>query len=214
MRRYLYGFLAAITLVAATLYSTSAGSVPPPVTSSFSIKIVLPAGHGSGTHIGSGYIVTAAHVVKGKASVVIKTTRGNPRYARVLWVNDAYDIALLRTEPQGIAVAHMSCRSLKEGDSVRADGNPLNIEFVSSSGKISGAARQTPMHKLTYITDMTTVMGMSGGGLFDSKGDLVGVTSAVALAPLPLGKNYVPSLTGFGMAVPTSAVCELMGRGV
>lgn len=214
MRRYLYGFLAAITLIAATLYSTSAGSVPPPAIASYSVKIIAGQGHGSGTHIGQGYIVTAAHVVKGKASVVIKTTRGNPRYARVLWVNEAYDLALLRTEPQGIAVANMSCRSLKEGDTVRADGNPLNIEFVSSSGKISGAARQTPIHTLAYITDMTTVMGMSGGGLFDSKGDLVGVTSAVALAPLPLGKNYVPSLTGFGMAVPTSAVCELMGRGV
>jgi serine protease Do len=213
-RRYLLGFLA-VLIGAATFfaYPSNAGA-PPVVTSGYSVKVVVSQGHGSGTHIGQGYIVTAAHVVGDQKTVVIKTDHGNQRYASVLWTNKEYDIALLRTTAVGIAVANLSCRTLHQGDAIRADGNPLNIEFVSSSGKISGDARKTGQHKAAYITDMTTVMGMSGGGIFDSKGELVGVTSAVALAPLPLGKNYVPSLTGFGMAVPTSAVCELMGRGV
>jgi S1-C subfamily serine protease len=214
-RRILYAFLA-LLVAAATFfaYPTAAGSVAAPM-ASYSVKVVLSQGHGSGTHIGDGYIVTAAHVVGDKKTVVIKATAGNQRYADVLWVNKAYDIALLRTSPQGLQSAHLSCRTLHAGDAIRADGNPLNIEFVSSSGKISGSARPTGQHKTVYITDMTTVMGMSGGGLFDRKGDLVGVTSAVAIAPIQTGpQQWVPSLTGFGMAVPSSAVCALMGREV
>lgn len=214
MRRYLLAFLTAITLAAFTLYATSAGSVAVP-SASYSVKVVMPQSHGSGTHIGDGYIVTAAHVVDDAKTVRIKADRGNQRYADVLWVNKAYDIALLRTNPVGLASAHMSCRTLRLGEAIRADGNPLNIEFVSSSGKISGDARPTDQHKTVYITDMTTVMGMSGGGVFDRYGDLVGVTSAVAIAPIQTGpKAWSPSLTGFGMAVPSSAVCVLMGRGV
>lgn len=211
MRRYLIGFLA-LLIGGATFfaYPSQAGA---PTASSYSVKIIVGQGHGSGTHIGSGYIVTAAHVVDTARSVVIKTDNGRKRYAQVLWVNKDYDLALLRTGPHGIAAANLSCRALHVGDAIRADGNPLNIEFVSSSGRISGDARPTERHKSAYITDMTTVMGMSGGGVFDKAGDLVGVTSAVAVAPLKVGTGYVPSLTGFGMAVPSFEVCALMGRG-
>lgn len=212
-RRYVIAFLAVITAGATALYATAAGSVAPPA-STYSVKLLVGQGHGSGTHIGDGYIVTAAHVVDDAKSVRIKTSNGGLRYARVLWVNKEYDLAFLRTGPHGMASANLSCRALHKGDAIRADGNPLNIEFVSSSGKISGDARATELHKNVYITDMTTVMGMSGGGIFDRNGDLVGVTSAVAVAPIKMGKNYVPSLTGFGMVVPSYEVCALMGRGV
>lgn len=214
MRRYLYSFLAFIVFAATATYATQANSVPPAPVASYSVKVLVGQGHGSGTHLGGGYILTAAHVVKGQKTVVIKATVGNQRYAKVLWINEDYDVALLLTSPQGIASAHMSCRSLHAGDTVRADGNPLNLEFVSSSGKISGDARQTDQHKSAYITDMTTVMGMSGGGVFDRNGDLVGVTSAVAVAPMKAGPVWIPNITGFGMAVPSSAVCELLGKGV
>lgn len=213
-RRYLYGFLAAL-VGAATFFAYPSNAGPPPVTSGYSVKILVGQGHGSGTHIGDGYIVTAAHVVGDKKTVVIKTNNGRRRYAKVLWSNNEYDIAFLRTGEEGMATAHLSCRTLHTGDTIRADGNPLNLEFVSSSGKISGDARPTEKHKNAYITDMTTVMGMSGGGVFDANGDLVGVTSAVAIAPIQTGpKAWAPSLTGFGMVVPSYEVCALMGRGL
>lgn len=221
MRRYLYGFVALLILAAAVvLYPSEAGSVPPPVSlASYSVKLIEgnDKGHGSGTHIGDGYILTAAHVVDDAKSMKLKTNNGKLRYARVLWVNKDYDVALLRTGEQGIAAAHLSCDVLREGDAIRADGNPLNIEFVSSSGKISGAMRETGMAsgngpRKAYVTDMTTVMGMSGGGVFDRRGDLMGITSAVAIAPIAMGATYIPSLTGFGFVVPSSVVCELMGR--
>ena len=214
-RRYLYAFLA-LLVAAATFfaYPTSAGSVAAPM-ASYSVKVVMSGSHGSGTHIGDGYIVTAAHVVDDAKSVRIKTDNGRMRYAQVLWTSRDYDVALLRTGPEGMMSARLSCRTLHKGEAIRADGNPLGIEFVSSSGKISGDARTATTSKTVYITDMTTVMGMSGGGVFDRNGDLVGVTSAVAIAPLQTGpKTYIPNITGFGMVVPSFEVCALMGREV
>lgn len=215
MRRYLYGFLAAITLVAATLYSTSAGSVPPAVTSTSVVKLILGQGHGSGVHVGDGYILTAAHVVTDKKTVIIKTSNGARRYGKVLWANSDYDLALVRTNPVGIAVSHLSCRTLAAGEAIRAGGNPVGLEFVTSYGKISGDAREQAPWKLVYITDITTVQGMSGGPTFDKNADVVGITVGVAAVPLSDRKGgYTPSITGFGMVVPSSAVCELMARGV
>lgn len=221
-RRFVYGVVGAALGAAIVFYAPTAGSVAPPAppTASYSVKLIGSNGHGSGTHIGGGYILTAAHVVDGAKSMKLKTSNGRFRYARVLWTNAQYDVALLRTGEEGMATAHLSCAVLHEGDLIRADGNPLNIEFVSSSGKISGGLRDTGMPDgkgpaKAYITDMTTVMGMSGGGVFDQRGDLIGITSAVAIAPLQTGpQSAVPSLTGFGFVVPSSVVCELMGRGV
>lgn len=202
-------------VIAAILYATTTNAVQPPAPmSSYSVKLLGSKGHGSGTHFGNGYILTAAHVVGDAKSMRVKTDDGKMRYAKTLWSSKDYDIALLQTSPNGIGSAHLSCRLLAEGEEIHADGNPLNMEFVSTNGRISGKARATDIHKLAYITDMTTVMGMSGGGVFDGMGNLVGVTSAVAVAPMKMGASFVPSLTGFGMAVPSSAVCLLLGRGV
>ncbi|MNL26855.1 Periplasmic pH-dependent serine endoprotease DegQ precursor [compost metagenome] len=216
MRRYLVAFLAFLIFAAGWMaYPAVAGpSKPNTPLASYSVKVIKAndMGHGSGTHIGGGYILTAAHVVEDDKSMKIKTNNGLLRYAKVLWVNKDYDVALLRTSEQGMKSAHLSCRALKEGALIRADGNPLNIEFVSSSGKISGSARDFGKPRSAYVTDMTTVMGMSGGGIFDRNGDMVGIVSAVAVAPMKVGAGYVPSLTGFGMAIPSFEVCALMGR--
>lgn len=52
--------------------------------------------------------------------MVIKADHGNQRWADVLWVNEAYDIALVRTSAVGLQTAHMSCRTLRLGEAVRA----------------------------------------------------------------------------------------------
>jgi serine protease Do len=215
MRRYVLAFLAVIVAAAGYLAYPATAGTPLPDLASYSVKLNTPTGHGSGTHIGGGYILTAAHVVAGRTSVVVQTNIGRQRYAKVLWINTETDLALLLTSPQGMASANLSCRTAHAGEPIRADGNPLNIDFVSSSGKISGDAREIASGRLAYVTDMTTVMGMSGGGTFDRNGDLIGITSAVAIAPLQTGPAaWTPSLTGFGMAVPSFVACRLMGRGV
>ncbi|WP_247750166.1 serine protease [Rhizobium sp. 16-449-1b] len=128
------------------------------------------SGHGSGVHIGDGYILTAGHVADSAKSLQIKTAGGKLRPADVLWINKEYDVALLRTDPKGIGAATLSCRYARVGEDIRAIGNPLSLEFVSSYGRISGDVRKLGPWKSVLVTDLTTVMGQSGGPVFDDGG--------------------------------------------
>ncbi len=204
-------FLVALfVLVAATSAAAYALLPPPnvPATESATVKIQVNNGHGSGVHIGDGFIVTAAHVVGDAKEVQVKAKGGENRKADVLWVNKAYDIALLRTSSDGLGVAHLSCSAVKAGDPIVAYGNPLKIEFVAAYGKIAGEPRETGPWKSVYVTDITTVMGQSGGGTFADNGDLIGITVGVMAAPI----GFSGSLVGYGYVVPSTSVCELLGR--
>ncbi|TGU03691.1 serine protease, partial [bacterium M00.F.Ca.ET.156.01.1.1] len=91
--------------------------------------------------------------------------------ADVLWVNKANDIALLRTSSDGLGVAKLACHAVNVGDPIVAYGNPLKIEFVTAYAKIAGEPRETGPWKSVYVTDITTVMGQSGGPVYADNGD-------------------------------------------
>lgn len=207
MRRYLYAFLAFIVFAATAAYATTATGIAPPTASSV-VKVLPAKGHGSGVHVGGGYIVTAAHVAEDAKYLTIKTSDGKTRSADVLWVNKAYDVALLRTDAAGMASSKLSCATVAVGEPIRASGNPTVVEFVDAYGKVSGAPRQFGPWKSVIITNIATVPGMSGGPVFSTDGQVVGIT--VGVLTLPTG--FSVSLTGFGTMVPSTAVCELLGR--
>lgn len=174
------------------------------------VKVELPNGHGSGIHVGGGYIVTAAHVAGKETTVKLRSEGGKAVEGTVLWVNTAYDIALIKTDEDAFGSAPLSCSSAKRGDTITAMGNPLGIEFVSSTGRIAGKAREVGPWKSVFVTDMTIVMGMSGGPVFNDAGEVIGITVGVMAANM----GFSSSLLGFGYVVPSSAVCHLMGRTV
>ena len=178
----------------------------PPETSV--VKVELPNGHGSGVHIGHGYIVTAAHVVGKETKVKLRSEGGKPIEGTVLWSNAAYDVALIQTDASAFGSAKLSCGEAKRGDTITAMGNPLGIEFVSSTGKIAGKPRKVGPWLSVFVTDMTIVMGMSGGPVFNEDGQVIGITVGVMAATV----GFSPSLVGFGFVVPSSAVCSLMAR--
>jgi S1-C subfamily serine protease len=211
MRRYLFAFLAFIVFAATAAYSTNAGSVAPPSASSV-VKVQRPGSHGSGVHIGSGSFLTAWHVIRDAKTVSIKTSDGKTVGAKVLWFAEEYDIAMLSADGAGISSSPLTCRAAKADEPIVAKGNPLALEFVSAYGHISGKPRKMGPWASVYITDITTVMGMSGGPTFDAAGNIIGVTVGVAAAPMKAGDGWVPSITGFGMVVPSEAVCKLLGR--
>jgi S1-C subfamily serine protease len=204
-------FLITILVLVATTSATAYTLLPPPAlpaTESATVKIFPASGHGSGVHIGDGFIVTAAHVVGDAKEVQLKANGGALRKADVLWVNKAYDIALLRTSSAGLGIAKLACHAVKVGDPIVAYGNPLKIEFVAAYGKIAGEPRETGPWKSVYVTDITTVMGQSGGPVYADGGDLIGITVGVMAAPI----GFSGSLVGYGFVVPSTAVCELLGR--
>ena len=179
-----------------------------PDTDTATVKVILSSGHGSGVHIGGGFVLTAAHVTGDEKSVQLKTKDGQLRQADVLWVNKTYDIALLRTSPATLGSARLSCRVADPGEPITGIGNPINVEFVKAFGKIAGEARETGPWKSVYITDVTTVMGQSGGPVFAANGDVIGIT--VGVMGVPMG--FSASLVGYGFVVPSHDVCALLGR--
>lgn len=181
---------------------------PTPATDAATVKINLPDGLGSGVSIGNGFIVTAAHVVGDAKEVGIKERDGVETTADVLWVNRVYDIALLRS-PLKIPAADLSCRTARVGDAITAIGNPLGLEFISTAGKIAGEARQFgDTWKSAFVTDLTVIMGNSGGPAFDEYGKLIGIVVGVLGVPVGEGKSYL----GLSTVVPSSVVCSLLGR--
>lgn len=207
-RRMAYAFLITAFAVAAFFAAPSVAAFTTADTESATVKVQLENGHGSGVHIGDGFIVTAAHVVGDTKEVQVKSKGGVLHKADVLWVNKARDIALLRTAPAGLGVAHLSCKLAKVGEPIVAYGNPLKVEFVAAYGKIAGEPRETTPWVSVYVTDITTVMGQSGGPVFGADGNLIGITVGVMAAQV----GFSGSLVGYGFVVPSAEVCGLLAR--
>jgi serine protease Do len=171
-------------------------------------------GHGSGVHIGGGIVVTAAHVIDGATIDRVLMESGAEEAASVLWSNKEYDIALLRMGADAAVVlpsAKIDCREPRVGEEITARGNPGQMEFVEVRGHIAGKARAFDgFWRVALPADISFIGGISGGPVYDSDGDVVGVAVGAALAPTATGNDA--SATGYAMIVPASVVCMLMGR--
>ncbi|WP_137389139.1 S1C family serine protease [Rhodoligotrophos defluvii] len=168
------------------------------------VKIVLPTGNGSGVHIGSGRILTAAHVTKlapdGKLKVA--TDDGRILDGEVLWQSEVYDVALVRVEaPESVAASDLSCRTPAVGESFTAKGSPLGQDFISTWGRVSAPVRTIGPWKEGVLMDLSIAPGSSGGPVFDSAQHVIGIVVGM-FRPQP----------GFGVIVPGSTVCALLAR--
>lgn len=171
----------------------------------FSVKIHVGTGHGSGTVIGRGMILTAAHVVDGQTSIEIETSDGKKMPAKVLWIAKAHDIAVIQYEGVALPAAQLACGTLRQGEAIQAFGNPGNITFAKFNGFISTAASERAIWKVAHVMDITGMPGISGGGVFNMAGKLVGVFVGGYSTP------YAP-VSGITLMVPASVVCRMLGR--
>lgn len=173
------------------------------------LKIITSTGHGSGVHIGNGYILTAAHVVAGDQSVRVMASHNGEEPADVLWVNKAHDVALLRSDYlKGVDSSPLSCKPLGVGQSVKATGNPGPLEFITSWGRVSSDEAKRGNWKSSIIVDLTIAPGSSGGPLFDTRGNVVGLVVGIALTTIGFSSAPIP----YSYAVPSTAICFLLAR--
>lgn len=187
--------------VPAHFFSEAVAAVP----ASSHVKVVTGGGHGSGTHIGNGYMLTAAHVIRGAETVEILADNGTKYQADVLWSNTAYDLALIRLqESSTLATTVLNCAPNFAGQRIKAFGNPQVLDSVYTLGEVIGGARQHGPWASVAPVDMTVIPGMSGGGVLNEAGELVGITVGVMA--------QFQGLTGIGYVVPAASACELMGR--
>ena len=147
-----------------------------------------------------GVIVTNYHVVADSRKVIVKL-RNNKAYKMVQLLNadPAKDIAVLRIFPKKKldTVKLGNSRRVKTGQRVIAIGNPLGLENTVSDGLVS-SIREADGIKLLQIS-VPLSSGSSGGPLFDTKGRVVGITTA----SLTQGQNL-------NFAVPVNYVKKLL----
>jgi S1-C subfamily serine protease len=200
----LSGFVAAALLTASVVGASFVSRAAPAAPRAISTVIVEDeTGHGSGVHIGGGLILTAAHVVEDNSEMTIVDSLGHEQLAVVMRSDKATDVALLRIDQATMAATTLDCSVRPAvGDEITAVGNPLNLKFVTIWGHVAAGKAERHPWKESLIVEMVVVPGMSGGGVFDRSGRLIGLAVGVA----SLGKV----LFGLGYVVPVQAACELM----
>lgn len=201
--------IAALVVILVALVVGAGAMRAPAVFPNSAVKVEMAGGHGSGVYIGRNLIVTATHVIRTEKSVKIKTELGEILTGEVLWANQKYDVALIRTPtPQNVHASHLSCTVPASGDDVMLRGNPTIVEFVTAWGKIAGTVREMLPWASVVPTNAAIIPGMSGGPVFDKAGNVVGISVGVLTVPTGLSV----SLVGMGAIVPGKTICELMGR--
>lgn len=200
----------AALLVLAFMVMTASYSQPAQENNGASVvKVVMVKGHGSGFYIGNGLVVTAAHVVADAPNAKIKLANDEEIDGEVLWSNKARDIALIKVGPNAfLKPARLRCSSPEKGDLIYAEGNPLNLEFVTVWGSVAAEARTVGPWLRAFITDIVVVPGQSGGPVYNLNDEVVGMTVGVMLMPM----GFSASIVGIGYAVPASEICALIGR--
>jgi len=140
-------------------------------------------GMGSGFIIGAdGLILTNAHVVRDAKDVTVKLSDRREYSAKVLGIDTATDIAVLKVDAKGLPVVRLGDpRSLEVGDPVLAIGAPYGLEQTATSGIVSAKGRSLPGDAVVPFiqTDAAVNPGNSGGPLFDGSGSVVGINSQI-----------------------------------
>jgi serine protease Do len=168
-------------------------------------------GSGSGVIINAdGHLLTNNHVVDGAKEVTVTLADQQVYPARVVGRDAKTDLAVLKIDPkQALPVAPMgSSADLKVGEWVVAIGNPFGLSnsvtagIVSAKGRVIGAGPYDDFIQ----TDAPINPGNSGGPLFNMKGEMVGINTAIIASgqgigfaiPIDLAKPLIPQLVSTG----------------
>ena len=144
-------------------------------------------GYGSGVIISNdGYIITNNHVVENAESVDVTLNDKRTFTAKVIGRDPGSDIALLKIKADNLPfIKYGDSDQLRLGEWVLAVGNPFNLTSTVTAGIVSAKGRTLGLNEGDYKiesfiqTDAALNMGNSGGALVNTKGLLVGITSAI-----------------------------------
>jgi serine protease Do len=160
-----------------------------------------------------GYILTNNHVVKDATDIVVRLSDGREFKADVVGKDALTDVALIRLAkpPSDLPTVVLGdSDALRQGDFVLALGSPLGLRDTATLGIVSAKHRGgiSPIGTGTYDdyiqTDAAINPGNSGGPLFNLRGEVVGINTAIVrpdvgqgigfAVPVNLAKSILPQL--------------------
>ncbi len=173
------------------------------------------SGSGSGVIVSSeGYIVTNNHVIENASEIEVILNDNSKYTAKLVGTDPSTDIAVLKIEGdkfQPIPLGNSD--DLHIGEWVLAVGNPFNLTSTVTAGIVSAKARNinlltersnqdiVPIESFIQ-TDAAVNPGNSGGALVNTRGELVGINTAIA--------SQTGSYSGYSFAVPVNLVQKVM----
>lgn len=183
-----------------------------------------PMGKGSGVIVTSdGYIMTNNHVVENAEKIEVILTDKRVLQAKVIGRDKNTDLALIKVNASDLPVVKLgNSDNVKVGQWVLAIGYPLTLESTVTAGIVSAKARQIgiigsedqpqnvdpnnpPVNSSieSFIqTDAVINKGNSGGALVNTKGELIGINSAIA--------SQSGVYEGYGFAIPVNLARKVM----
>ena len=158
---------------------------------------------GSGVIISEdGYIVTNRHVINNAEEIEVVLNDKRTYNAKILGLDSKSDLALLKiTETKLPFLKFDNSDNLKVGQWVLAIGNPYNLNSTVTAGIISAKSRKINILNDGGIeafiqTDAAINSGNSGGALVNTKGNLIGINTAI--------QSKTGSFSGYGFAIPSN----------
>jgi len=162
---------------------------------------------GSGVVISEdGYIVTNNHVVDGADKIVVNLVGDKKEYeAELIGKDEKSDLAVIKIDKKNLhAVSFYNSDRVQVGDMVFALGNPFGLHETITQGIVSATGRSgvgIVEYEDFIQTDASINPGNSGGALINSRGDLIGINSAILSKT---GGNV-----GIGFAIPSNMVASI-----
>jgi len=168
---------------------------------------------GSGVIVtADGYIVTNNHVVDGADQVTVILNNKKSYPAKVIGKDPSTDLAVLKINETNLpSIPYGNSDDVKLGQWVLAVGYPLTLETTVTAGIVSAKYRNIGINQTksgnnaieSFIqTDAAVNPGNSGGALVNSRGELIGINSAIAS---PTG-----SYAGYSFAIPSNIVRKIV----
>jgi len=165
---------------------------------------------GSGVIISdNGFIVTNNHVIESASEIKVTLSDNREYKAKLIGTDPSSDIALIKIEETNLpTLAWGNSDNLKLGEWVLAVGNPFNLNSTVTAGIVSAKSRgigiigaQLPIESFIQ-TDAAVNPGNSGGALVNTRGELVGINTAIA--------SRTGSYSGYSFAIPVSIVKKVV----
>jgi len=171
-------------------------------------NVIPQRGNGSGVLISpDGHLLTNEHVISSADEILVKLSSGKSFKAKVIGKDARTDLAVLKIDSEK-SLPHVpvgDSSAIRVGEWAVAIGNPFGLGLTVTAGVISAVNRDLSVdrnrsYKDLIQTDASINPGNSGGALLNSRGELIGINTAI----IPYGQ-------GIGFAIPVNLAKRIIG---